>query len=379
MTQEQDLVTETALVPIRPTVARPALLPTSDEMRVMATLASTLTKTAGSALPAHLDTPEKVFAVVESGRELGVAPMVATRHIFLVNGRTEPDSQLMMGIVLANDPTARFDWNEDGSDGNAAEVVLARTVRDTGGQGVVERTFRARYTIDMAYQSGQATREEEVEELRKKAEGSREDKRAWGRYYGAAKSPWRVYRPDMLRWAAVKRACRMGAPDLINVVEAVSSGAAAVEIPADYRVVVEEPAEDGSLRRRLIAGTEEEVAVDSMDTEESPEGEWQEEPEIPYDADEDLPDLPDDPGGVHAAPIAGDVIDQRVALEALTVTMADKAINPADIARVVGSRKGADIVAWLQTHMAEADTGLNGAIDALVAAAVPPVEEEKGE
>ena len=54
------------------------------------------------------------LAVMLAGWEVGAKPMTALRHMFVVNGRTEPDAQLMMGIVKARDPSARFQFQEFG-------------------------------------------------------------------------------------------------------------------------------------------------------------------------------------------------------------------------------------------------------------------------
>jgi hypothetical protein len=38
--------------------------------------------------------------------------------------------------------------------------------------------------------------------------------------------PWTQYRTDMMSWAAVKRVCRLGAPDLINAISGIDVGEA---------------------------------------------------------------------------------------------------------------------------------------------------------
>lgn len=177
-----------ALVPIH--VTPPATtLPTIPEVQIIKTIANSVIEARGHAVPAGIDSPEKAFAVMLAGWELGLKPMTALRHCFVVNGRTEPDAQAMMGVVQARDPTARFVFHERTRE--ACEVELQR-----GGQTII----RSRYTIEDAQASGQTKREG---------------------------SPWRLYPRDMLAWAAVKRACRFGAPDLINAIAGTDVGEAA--------------------------------------------------------------------------------------------------------------------------------------------------------
>src|SRR5207244_565354 len=127
-------------------------------------------------------------AVLLAGWELGVKPMTAFRHIFVVNGRTEPDAQVMMGLVRAKDPSAQFIFHQYTAE--YCDVELRR-----GGESVI----RVMYTIDDAIRSGQT----------------------------AKGGPWKQYPRDMCAWAAVKRACRLGAPDLVNAIPSVMEGDAA--------------------------------------------------------------------------------------------------------------------------------------------------------
>jgi hypothetical protein len=162
-------------------------LPTEQELRVMSKIALVLVKARGHSVPKEIDSPSKAAAVLLAGWELGVKPMTAFRHIFVVNGRTEPDSQVMMGLVRAKDATAEFIFHEYTEE--RCEVELRRR-----GKSVVTVT----YTIEDARRSGQLKKED-----------------TWGKYPR-----------DMLAWAAVKRACRLGAPDLINAIPSIDVGAA---------------------------------------------------------------------------------------------------------------------------------------------------------
>ena len=168
-----------SLVPLE---TRPpsALLPSREEISVMGMLAKSVILARGHAVPAALDSAGKAFAVMLAGWELGLKPMTALRHVFVVNGRTEPDAQVMRGIVLARDRTAEF---IDSRTEDSHTVELWR-----GGKLRVSCT----YTMQDAQRSGQASKP----------------------------GPWQQYTADMLAWAATKRACRLGAPDLINEIEA---------------------------------------------------------------------------------------------------------------------------------------------------------------
>ena len=178
--QEQEEGTESrALVPIM--VMPPAtMLPTPSDISIIGTLARSVIGAKGHAVPEAIDSPAKAFAVMLAGWEMGARPMTALRHVFVVNGRTEPDAQLMMGIVRARDATAHFVFHERTA--TACDVELWR-------HGA--KVIRIRYSVEDAKTAGQLQRE---------------------------RSPWRSYPADMCAWAAVKRCCRFGAPDLINAI-----------------------------------------------------------------------------------------------------------------------------------------------------------------
>ncbi len=174
-----------ALVPIK-VVPQTSILPSRDELSVILAIAGevSLGKTV---LPKDMTKPE-AFAVMLAGREIGVPPMTALRHIFVVNGKTDLDGQLMQGIVLANDTSAEFVIHE--STGLKVDIELKRQGRPP---------FRVEYTIDDAKKAGLAE-----------------------------KGPWKAFPRDMLFWHTMKRVCRRGAPDLINAVEGSSAKQAAL-------------------------------------------------------------------------------------------------------------------------------------------------------
>lgn len=168
-----------ALVPIRVEPPR-TILPSKQELEIIGILARSVVGARGHAVPAALDTPQKAAAVMIAGFELGVKPMTALRHFFVVNGKTEPDAQIMAGILQSREPDSSLTIVE-----LTAERCTMRITRPA-------RSLAAEYTytIDDAKASG----------LIKPG------------------NPWDKFPKDMLRWAVTKRLCRAYAPDLINAV-----------------------------------------------------------------------------------------------------------------------------------------------------------------
>ncbi len=164
-----------ALVPINVVVPTKPL-PEEREMEMILAIAQRAVK-APSMIPANIKNADQAFAIMLAGFELGCKPITSLRHIFVVNGKTEPDGQLMMGLVLANDPTARFIFHERSR--TVADIELTRAGREP---------LRIKITI------------EEVSSLAKKP------------------GPWQQYPADMLSWHVVKRLCRLGASDAINAI-----------------------------------------------------------------------------------------------------------------------------------------------------------------
>jgi hypothetical protein len=60
------------------------------------------------ALPKELNTKEKVGAVILYGLELGLAPMSALKHLYIVNGKVQPSTEVMAGLLLSRHPDARL-------------------------------------------------------------------------------------------------------------------------------------------------------------------------------------------------------------------------------------------------------------------------------
>lgn len=174
------------------------------------------------ALPLNIKTPEQAMTVMLAGYELGMPPFTALRRLYLVNGRVELETQALMGLVKAGDPTAHFVFGDYSRDRVEVSLYL---------QG--EHIITVDYTREDAIQSGQ------LKETwwRKKQDGRdvvvnkdqyqlRPGERfgppaGTGQNAGVfvmtpGNSVWQQYTRDMLAYSAVKRCCRLGAPELTN-------------------------------------------------------------------------------------------------------------------------------------------------------------------
>jgi hypothetical protein len=110
--------------------------------------------------------------------------MQGLRHTFFVGEKLNFDAEASAAIAMHADPSLRITWNR--TDATGAECTVARA-------GYTPVTIE--YTVEMAQKSGQAT--------------SHKDQR------GRETSPWLLFPGDMCRWAALRRALRLAAPDLL--------------------------------------------------------------------------------------------------------------------------------------------------------------------
>lgn len=172
---------ETAMVLKHPTLTPVTTnLATDHELNLIGKIANTVIKTRGHAIPSSIDTPAKAAAIMLAGYEHGVKPMTALRHFFVVNGRTEPDSQIMAAICQAKEPSCYFEIAE-----LADTHCTVRFYRPDRKEGFWEYS----YYLDDAKKAGLI-----------KGGG-----------------PWDKFPKDMMRHAAIKRLCRMAGADLINL------------------------------------------------------------------------------------------------------------------------------------------------------------------
>lgn len=164
----------------------PSILPTPDELRSMDILAAQMIESETVAVPANLRTKADVRAVIFAGWEAGVQPMTALRHIGVVNGKTEPDAQLMVGIILTKEPDCRFEVTK--------ETATETTVRYTRPSKGYTKEFT--YTDQMAKDAGLLGKN----------------------------NAWATHKNVMRQWAAIKRLARVYAADLINGIRSPITG-----------------------------------------------------------------------------------------------------------------------------------------------------------
>jgi hypothetical protein len=178
------------------TVTRPSLLPSVDEIKVMRALANDFLQAKGKLFPNAIDSPAMLYGIIEAGREVGISPMAAIREVFVVNGRTELSAKAMEAVVMAREPQAHFVYEVETAD--QCKIVLHRPGKQP------------------------CTSEYKLTDVPAKLR---------------SKETWKEYGIDMLRWFTLKRLCRKGGADLINVTDGVSIGAAAEIIEStDYDI-----------------------------------------------------------------------------------------------------------------------------------------------
>jgi hypothetical protein len=99
-----------ALVPI---VVKPSmeLLPSSHDLDVVERAAA-MAFQGKVALPEELKTQQQVAAVMLYGLELGVKPMTALRHLYIVKGKVSPSAELMAGLCMAKEKDISFHIEE---------------------------------------------------------------------------------------------------------------------------------------------------------------------------------------------------------------------------------------------------------------------------
>lgn len=246
----------------------PGRLPTKDEYSMMMMIASMAVEGANKAIkaddraiPANIKTPEQAMTVMLAGFELGMPPFTALRRVFIVKGRTELETQALMGLVRAGDRTARFVFHEYTSD--VVDVELFRAG---------ESMIRCAYTRKDAQLSGQLKEKwyrkkdfnadgqpyfmvpptQELEPGDKLGPVVARSNPPVHYVLEMAGSAWTSYTRDMLAYNAVKRCCRLGAPELTNQIGGLAPRGELE--PPPYRVAIEERArgdEPGALTSHL--------------------------------------------------------------------------------------------------------------------------------
>lgn len=213
---------EMGLVPVNvPPPQRGAVRLTPSELQGLMVIAANTTGIAGKTIPKGM-TPQVALSVMVAGAAFGLDPYTSLRHMVAVNGRIEPDAQLMQGICMAYDPTVEFVWPELNED----KAVL--------------RFFRGgKLRIQIEYTNEQAIREGRYQPILKQRkvvtkwsdgnparplEWAKDDKGEfiWEEY---GRTPWHTHRMLMLAYNCVKIAVKLCAPDLLNAINLELAGA----------------------------------------------------------------------------------------------------------------------------------------------------------
>lgn len=196
------------------------------------------------ALPVAIKTPEQAMTIMLAGYELGLPPFSALRRLYIVNGRVELETQALMGLVKAGDPTAHFRFTDYTRD--RVEVELYRqgelmirvdyTREDAIAAGQLKDVWYRKNTNDGGNRVAMTVDSSYVFKAGEKRGGKvgNTDK-----YYvlEQGKSVWTQFTRDMLAYSAVKRACRLGAPELTNQILPLPPAADAYELTATARAV----------------------------------------------------------------------------------------------------------------------------------------------
>lgn len=332
-----------APVPYQPPAAMRPLYPHPDELRAMTMIARNAPAAAGHAVPKGL-TSGQAFAVMLAGWEIGIGPMTALRHITAINGRTEPDAQLMMGVCLANEPVRRNAQGEvvdPGIEFRWTELTDQAAALDLYRHGI--KVLSVRYTSEDAQAAGQLVRPSRPTWARNSKPGSPPTG------HEEFDGPWQTRKTLMLGYNAIKMACKLGAPDLVNRI--VGALGAMNEAVAAYQVTAPESAWEGV----GDLGGDPDFTAERRAT------------PRPRPAADEWPDTPTPPGP--AAPTAA----SRAKLMAQVKTeLAAQSATPAQLAALVGGGNVSNIEAWLAEH-----PGFT--VESMVRGARLGVEPETGE
>lgn len=252
--------------PIR--VAPPGRLPNQEEfamMRQIASLAIEASKDATDAtrpLPKGIKTVEQAMMVMLAGHEVGMPPQTSLRRLFIVNGKIELETQALMGLVRAYDPAYDFHFRRYDHGGCIVDLYHGERLIFTGtyDDADVERSRQGmRLQRDFSHGKTRGANGEYWPVL--KINGVEQ-------WESDPDSPWQRYRRDMMAYSAVKRACRLGAPQATNQINP------AKIVDGDYTLQITENARSpgdnlelsNSLTKALAEGTVDPGAVFAGDT-----------------------------------------------------------------------------------------------------------------
>lgn len=155
-------------------IARQHVIPSDTEWQTMMRMAGELVKS--GMLPQHIKTPAAAVAIMQKGKELGIAPMYAMSNIAVIQGKPTANSELMLALIY----------------------------RDHGDDAIVfEESTADRCTV--AYKRRNASRPGKFTFTMQEA-----------RTAGLQGGNWTKYPSAMLRARCVSAVARMGFPDSIG-------------------------------------------------------------------------------------------------------------------------------------------------------------------
>lgn len=256
----------------------PVNLPSHGEITIMRELAMNFQNMQGQAIPGTIKTPEQAFAVIATGRALGMDAATAFRMIFLVDGRTALLAEGLRAVAMSRDPSLVLGWPEVSAD--KCTVTLSRS--------------RLPQPITMTISIDQVPAK-----LKKK-------------------DNWTTYPMEMLIAYASRRVIALGAPDLINIAPTtVSEAEEMLALPqgADYIDAVATPAadlnpaplveidKDGNVVKKAASEADGIAATVEDDLERSPPAEP---PTEPHQPPPEPPQPPQEPAQAPLVPATDD-------------------------------------------------------------------------
>lgn len=110
-------------------------------------------------LPSAIKTPEQAVAIILKGRELGVPPMQALSHIYVINGKPTMSAELMLAQVLKLHPKTKLSYPERSSDKCVIKVqrdgsepsVFSFTIGDAEAAGLLNNSTWKKYPRAMLH------------------------------------------------------------------------------------------------------------------------------------------------------------------------------------------------------------------------------------
>lgn len=98
---------------------------------------------------AYRNQPAAVAAAILAGREMGIGPMTALQHLYIIDGRPAMSSQLMRALVLAHGHTLRIDESTGtrctitGRRANGPELTVVWDIGMANAAGLTQRRGQA--------------------------------------------------------------------------------------------------------------------------------------------------------------------------------------------------------------------------------------------